>query len=217
MAADELISLEEQIAAFLGTCDEALAAGKVPRVRFADDAPADLRTRVQRGLGTLRTLRQLFPPVPPAPAAEGPAASGTGWPPEPPFHRLGRFQIRRELGRGAYGLVFLAYDPRLCREVALKVPHGDALLLPEQRARFVREARAAAALDHPNLVPIYEADEVGPVCYIASAYCPGGTLADLLARSGPLPARLAAELVCTLALALQHAHDRAVLHRDLKP
>jgi serine/threonine protein kinase len=77
---------------------------------------------------------------------------------------------------------------------------------------------AAAGLDHPNIVPVYEAGEEGSVCFIASAYCPGITLAAWLRqRTGPVPYRVAAGLVATLAEALEHAHRRGVLHRDLKP
>src|SRR5262249_22557463 len=126
--------------------------------------------------------------------------------------------IRRELGRGACGVVFLAYDPQLDREVALKVPRPEALTTPELRQRFEREARAAAGLDHPNLMPVFEVGVEGAVCYIASAYCPGGTWAAWLKQRGePAPYRLAARLVATLAGAVQHAHDRGIIHRDLKP
>jgi serine/threonine-protein kinase len=147
------------------------------------------------------------------PAAEAPAPT-----PGLPFTRLGRFRIVRELGRGTFGMVFLALDPELRREVALKVPRPEALITPELRERFVREARAAAGLDHPNLVAVYEAGTVGPICYLASAYCPGITLAGWLKqRAQSVPVRLAAELVATLAAAVHHAHGRGVVHRDLKP
>ncbi len=90
--------------------------------------------------------------------------------------------------------------------------------MPELRERFRNEATAAAGLDHPNIVPVYEAGEEGSVCFIASAYCPGITLAAWLRRRrGPVPHRMAATLVATLAEAVEHAHRRGVLHRDLKP
>ncbi len=131
---------------------------------------------------------------------------------------VGRFQLRRELGRGAFGIVYLAYDPRLRRELALKVPRAEVGLTPQLRARFRQEALAAAGLDHPNIVPVYEAGEEGSTCFIASAYCPGVTLAAWLRqRTGPVPYQMAATLVATLAEAVEHAHQRGVLHRDLKP
>jgi tetratricopeptide (TPR) repeat protein len=170
---------------------------------------------------------QAAPPAGPARGAGAAAAAGSTAPAAPgagdaPAEgapvTIGRFRILRELGSGGFGLVFLAHDPLLCREVALKVPRPDALASPELRRRFRQEAQAAAGLAHPNLVPVYEAGEAGPVCYIASAYCPGITLAEWLKRqTEPVPWRQAAQLVATLAGAVEHAHRRGVVHRDLKP
>ena len=135
----------------------------------------------------------------------------------PPL-RLGRFEIVDTLGQGGFGIVYLARDPMLGREVALKVPRPEVLITPEVRRRFLREARAAAGLDHPNIVGVHEVGEAGPVCYIASAYCAGPTLSRWLkARTEPVPPRLAAQLVAWLSDAVRHAHDRGVLHRDIKP
>jgi eukaryotic-like serine/threonine-protein kinase len=133
-------------------------------------------------------------------------------------HRFGRFQILRTLGQGGVGIVFLAWDPALRRQIALKVPQPETLMTNEARKRFQREAHAAAGLDHPNIVPVYETGSIGSVTYIAAAYCPGSTLADWLARQSlPVPVRDAAALTATLARAVEHAHERGVLHRDLKP
>jgi WD40 repeat protein len=132
--------------------------------------------------------------------------------------RFGRFEIRRELGRGGSGLVFLAFDPLVQRHVALKVPQPGTFLTEEVRVRFLREARAAGLLDHPNILPVYEVAETGPVCYIASAYCPGPTLASWLRdRDAAVEPRLAARVVSILAGAVHHAHQHGILHRDLKP
>ena len=145
-------------------------------------------------------------------------AAGTDPPaPGPPAdvpRRIGRFRVRRELGRGGFGVVFLAYDPRLRRRVALKVPRADALAAPEFRERFQTEARAAAGLAHPNLVPVSDAGQAGPVCHIASAYCPGPTLRHRLRpRKAPVPLAVAAELVAALADG-RARHGRGVVHRD---
>lgn len=131
---------------------------------------------------------------------------------------VGRFQIRRELGRGGGGVVYLAFDPTLAREVALKLPQPNIMVSKTLRERFQREARAAASLNHPNVVSVYETGSVEGMYYIASAYCRGPTLHRYLAgRDEPLPITWAVQLVHDLALGVQHAHQRGVLHRDLKP
>ncbi len=136
----------------------------------------------------------------------------------PPTTRLGRFDILCELGRGGCGIVFLAFDPWLDRQVALKVPRPEALVSAGMRRRFLREARTAAGLNHPNIVPVYESGEDGPVCYITSEYCPAKSLAVWLREQpAPVPARAAAELVSLLADAVALAHDHGICHRDLKP
>ena len=107
---------------------------------------------------------------------------------------------------------------RLRRRIALKVPRAEVLALASIRRRFLREAEAASRLDHPNIVPVYEMGENGPVLYIASAYCQGPTLAEWLRqRTTPMPWGEAARLVAVLAEAVAHAHGRGILHRDLKP
>jgi eukaryotic-like serine/threonine-protein kinase len=132
--------------------------------------------------------------------------------------RFDRFQIIRPLGQGGFGIVFLAWDPVLRRQVAIKVPQPELLMTPESRKRFQREAHAAAALDHPNIVPVYESSGVDTIAYIIAAYIAGPTLSLWLSRqTQPVPAHDAAKLVATLARAIEHAHERGVLHRDLKP
>jgi WD40 repeat protein len=145
------------------------------------------------------------------------------WPPEEPsepdgLKRLGRFTIVRELGRGGFGVVFLADDPLMGRRVALKVPRVEVLSGTEGWRRFVRESRASSRLDHPNLVPVLEAGSIGPMGYIISTYVAGPSLEQWLRHHRRIaPPRWAAQLVATLAHGIEHAHQRQVLHRDLKP
>ena len=114
--------------------------------------------------------------------------------------------------------MFLAEDPVLGRKVALKVPRVEVLSHGEAWRRFLREAQAASRLDHPNLVPLLETGEIGPVGYIASVYVEGPSLEAWLAQQqSRVPPRQAARLVATLARAMDHAHQRGILHRDLKP
>ena len=131
---------------------------------------------------------------------------------------IGRFRVERVLGHGGYGIVFLAYDPALRRPVALKIPRPEALITAELRRRFLREAEAAAALNHANVVPVFESGHAGPVCYIAYAYCTGISLQQWLREQDEATSpNLAAHLLVVLSEAIQHAHSRGVVHRDLKP
>jgi eukaryotic-like serine/threonine-protein kinase len=134
------------------------------------------------------------------------------------LHRIGRFEIIRELGRGSHGVVFLARDPALSREIALKVPRPEAILTPQLRSRFLREGKAAARLNHLNILPVHEAGEAGPICYLVQSYCSGLSLAAWLAQQNdPVPCELAARIVAELADGVDHAHQQGVLHRDIKP
>lgn len=128
-----------------------------------------------------------------------------------------RFEIRRMLGHGGFGVVLLAFDKRLQREVALKIPRPEILITHNIRRRFLREAQAAAALDHPNIVAVFDTGEIGPIWFITSRYVPGPTLAEWLRENVDISSKQAANLIATLALAVHHAHSRGVLHRDLKP
>jgi WD40 repeat protein len=205
---------DDQFTEFLAAYDEALQAGRVPETPALDSTPPDQRVRLMGALELLRRLERRRPRSASASGPITPAASS----PEPGPSSIGRFRILRALGHGGFGIVFLASDPALGREVALKVPRPEAVLTPELRQRFLREGQAAAALAHPNLVPVFEAGEAGPVCYLVSAYCPGPTLHDWLrGQASPVPPRVAARLVADLAGAVAYMHGRGILHRDIKP
>ncbi len=137
---------------------------------------------------------------------------------EPRPRQFGRFSILGELGRGGFGIVYLAEDPLLKRKVALKLPRLGVLSGSESWRRFVRESRAAARLEHPNLIPLLEAGTVGPVGYIVSAYVAGPSLEQWLRHQEcAVSPKWGAQVVTALARAMEHAHQRGILHRDLKP
>jgi serine/threonine protein kinase len=130
--------------------------------------------------------------------------------------QIGRFQIRERLGAGAFGTVYRAFDPQLEREVALKVPHPSTLEKPGILKRFLHEARSAAQLRHPHIVPVHELGQANGQHYIVAAFIKGQTLAARI-EDGPLAARQAAQMVQQLAEALAYAHQLGIVHRDIKP
>ncbi len=130
---------------------------------------------------------------------------------------FGRYRLLKHLGAGGMGAVYLAEDTLLHRQVALKTPflHGpdaDAL-----RGRFLQEARAAAALRHPNICPIHDLGEIDGVPYLTMPFITGAPLSRRLRAEPPLPLADAVNLAHKLAVALQASHDHGVIHRDLKP
>ncbi|MCI0680875.1 MAG: serine/threonine-protein kinase [Gemmataceae bacterium] len=222
---------EQDLAEMLAAFDEAVRGGD-PSSLLRGPPPGIPQTALQDWQGAqecVRLLEAVWPRSRPAPGgsalfgatspagndstAKAPGAAGAA-----SERRIGRFVIRRELGRGGFGTVFLAFDPHLDRDVAVKVPHNAVLGRTDLRARFQREARAAAGLNHPNLVQIYEAGEADAVAYLAMAYCPGITLAQWLQQHpDPVAVPVAADLIATLADAVEHAHREGIIHRDLKP
>ena len=128
---------------------------------------------------------------------------------------IAHFELKKQLGRGAFGTVWLARDTELDRDVAIKIPR-DGQLSPEEKERFFREARAAAQLKHPNIVGVHEVGRDGNSVYIVSDYVAGLSLADWLTGQ-QLTARDSANLCVKVAKALQHAHEQGIVHRDLKP
>jgi hypothetical protein len=130
---------------------------------------------------------------------------------------IGRYRIVRRLGQGGMGVVYLAEDLRLRRHAALKLLPHHLNVDVAARGRFEQEARAASALDHPNIVTVYEiGDAADGRLYIAMAFCEGVTLRELM-DGGPLPAPLAVRLAVQVADGLAAAHRRGIVHRDVKP
>jgi serine/threonine protein kinase len=130
--------------------------------------------------------------------------------------RLGAFEVDALIGTGGMGVVYKARDTRLDRFVAIKVLPPERMADPDRERRFVQEARAASALNHPHIVTIYDISSAGDVPFIAMEYVNGRTLADAIGRRG-LPMRELLRLAAQIADALAAAHTHGIVHRDLKP
>jgi len=129
----------------------------------------------------------------------------------------GRYSIERELGRGGMGIVLLARDVALDRLVAIKLLPPDLAESTEVRERFLSEARTAAGLSHPHIVPIHSVEEQGGFVFFVMGYVDGETLRERVERAGPLTPRQGAKFMQEVAWALAYAHERGVVHRDIKP
>src|SRR5512136_1127527 len=130
--------------------------------------------------------------------------------------KFGRYEIKSEIGRGGMATVFHAYDPRFERDVAIKVLPSQFLHDPQFRARFEREAKMIALLEHPAIVPVYDFGEENEQPFIVMRYMSGGSLSDRL-QKGAFSLHEAAQIIERLAPALDAAHLKGVVHRDLKP
>ena len=131
--------------------------------------------------------------------------------------RMGKYEILEELGRGGFATVYRAHDTVLGRDVALKILHPALLADPDFVTRFENDARAAAQLDHPHIVTVHDLGQLEGRLYIAMQLLPGGTLAEHIKREGPLPFEEAVKVVQQMAGALDYAHGRGFVHRDVKP
>ncbi|MFO1001956.1 MAG: protein kinase [Planctomycetaceae bacterium] len=225
------LDLETQYSQLLAEYDEALATASDESTVFPQSfvshlADVGLQQRFDRIQGCLRLLdqdrrRQAVS------SAHGEATQGkatnaatinrTGTKGEPAGpSQIGRFRVIRRLGSGGFGVVFLAEDPVLQRQVAIKMPLASIFQSQELHARFLRECRAAAKLVHPGIVRVLESGDIHGVPYQVAEFVDGERLSDLLKRE-KLSVRTAAVMVRNLADAIQHAHDHGVLHRDIKP
>ncbi|HEU5218718.1 MAG TPA: serine/threonine-protein kinase [Gemmatimonadales bacterium] len=129
----------------------------------------------------------------------------------------GEYSLQRELGRGGMGVVYLARDVQLDRDVAIKVLPAHLAHTPASRERFVREARTAAGLSHPHIVAIHRVGEASGFVFFVMSYVEGETLGERLRTRGPLPPADATRVLREVAWALAYAHGRGIVHRDVKP
>ncbi len=136
---------------------------------------------------------------------------------EPTTRKIGRYEVERELAEGGMGVVYLALQPELERPVVLKRKRRDLDGDEEADERFLREARSAAAIHHPNVVAVYDCFAWRGEPYIVSEYVDGIDAASALAKAGPLPPRIATLLALEIVRGLEELHGRGLVHRDLKP
>ena len=141
-----------------------------------------------------------------------PVLVGSGVP-----RKIADYRLVRYIGQGRQAVVYLAQDERRSRQVALKVLTPEFAQDAAFRDRMLRESRAAAAVEHPHIVPVYEAGNAGPIPYLAMLYVPGGDAQSLLSRHGPLPLAAVSEIIAQAASALDAAHAHGLVHRDVRP
>ena len=131
--------------------------------------------------------------------------------------QIAGYRLEEQIGRGGMAVVYRAYDARLDRRVALKILAPGLALDDSFRHRFIRESRAAAAVDHPNIIPVFDAGEANGVLFIAMRFVQGRDVGTLIDRIGPLPPARATDIIAQVASALDAAHGRGLVHRDVKP
>jgi serine/threonine protein kinase len=137
--------------------------------------------------------------------------------PAGPPQWIGRYRVERLLGKGGFGVVYLARDEQLQRGVAIKVPHRKLTARPEDVASYLQEARTVAGLNHPHIVPVYDVGSTAQFpCFVVSMYIDGTDLATK-SKHARLSWHEAVDVVATVAEALHYAHQHALVHRDIKP
>src|SRR5947207_7797225 len=130
--------------------------------------------------------------------------------------KLGRYEIRSKIGAGGMGEVYLAQDTKLDRKVALKILPADVAAHPDRMRRFVQEAKAASALNHPNIITIHEIDETDSINFIATEFIDGETLREHM-QNAPTKLAEVLEVAAQVTSALSAAHAAGIVHRDIKP
>ena len=144
-------------------------------------------------------------------------ASSVSLMPEPMPETIGRYRVERLLGVGSFGRVYLAHDDQLMRDVAIKVPRNTLVMDPASMEEFLHEARAAAKLNHPNIVPVFDVGSSDSCpCFVVSKFIEGFDL-EVRIQTQTLSMMKSVEIVATVAEALHYAHKQGMVHRDIKP
>src|SRR5213593_4174392 len=130
--------------------------------------------------------------------------------------RLGRYEIRSKLGEGGMGEVYLAHDTKLDRKVALKILPAEVAAHQDRMRRFVQEAKTASGLNHPNILTIYEIEQIDSVNFIATEFIDGKTLRERM-RIAPMKLGEVLDVAAQIASAIAAAHSAGIIHRDIKP
>lgn len=225
MISSDLPPINSELEEALALLDAALLEGR-PTDQIEERVCQLAGTEGQHLINTIRTLRESsahaqcsISPTVTAPATVRAASYSIGG--ESLQARFGPFEIRERLGSGGAGYVYRAFDTRVGRDVAIKVPRVEAFSDADTRTRFAREARIVAGLRHPSIIPVYEVGESNGLPYLVEEYCPGQNLAqwlrDQIARGAPIDERLAARWLLVLADAVAEVHNCGIVHRDLKP
>src|SRR5712691_5516826 len=150
------------------------------------------------------------------PALPGSPSASEAWMAISPGKRLGRYEIRSKIGEGGMGEVYLAQDTKLDRKVALKILPADVTSNQDRMRRFVQEAKSASALNHPNIITIYEIEQIDSVNFIATEFIDGETLRERM-RKAPVKLGEVLDLAAQIVSALSAAHTAGIVHRDIKP
>jgi serine/threonine-protein kinase len=205
---------DERLAELLEAITRQQRQGKSPDWEALERAHPDLVSELRQLLNVAQLVDVARAGSDPLATVHQPAPVPAGKLPLP--RTFGGYELVEELGRGAMGVVYKAWEPSLQRFVALKMILRGEHAAPADLARFRGEAQAAGRLSHPHIVPVYQVGEHEDQAYFSMQFVAGTTLAGLLA-GGPLPPRTAARHVAAMARAVHHAHEQGILHRDLKP
>lgn len=220
---EEAVANEDLFASLLDKFDAAYRSSGTLDFWKNHECSADMRLRVEQAHDGLRKLDSFLS----RPNANSDATTRETTPEDQlsmlsgmltrPM-QIDRFQIIGEIGRGGFGIVYIALDPMLNRRVAIKIPRIETLETQSLRNRFAKEAEISASLDHPHIVPVYEIGQTSQGIYIVSLYCPGTNLAQwLMEHRDELTLQQLVDLMVCIAEPIAYCHDQGILHRDIKP